>query len=332
MFTLIRLVTGLLIVGIGGVVALLVNSALGSVIVLGGGVFVSLGSTAALIARRRYVAAAGVLIGEKATALLSVVALGWCNAVGPLSLPLIVGLSGLIAGAIATIILHSHQITFHKRVFTLAARGQWRGSLHFGIASVAPAFLLLDTFIVSSICGASDAGAYAVGSRLLAPLSVVSTTLAQTLMPVLAVGGPSARLSLSSPRKLFVMLLGVVVAVILLCVLAPAALVRVLGPEYAAADWPIRLFVLNAAVVLVTRALATALQAWHYEYLVSMLVAASVLLALLGVFVGATLGGPASAAAGVVLANSVLAVALIVAARRVRTRSLTSAAVQASYL
>lgn len=330
LFTLARFVTGLFIVGMGGVLALLINAGLGSVVVLGGGVFVSLGSTAALIARRRYVAAAGVLIGEKVIALGGVVALGCSDMIGPLSLPVVVGLAGVIAGAVASGVLRTHEVSLHKRVFTLAARRQWRGSLHFGIAAVAPAFLLLDTLIVSAICGPSDAGAYAVGSRLLAPLSVVSTTLAQILMPVLTVGGPGARLSPSSPRKLISVVLIVGLIVLLLFFTVPTAAVRVLGPEYSAAEWPIRFFVLNAAVVLITRALATALQAWHYEYLVSSLVASSVILALLGVFAGATIGGPGSAAAGVVVANVVLSVALIVATRRVRTRGLTAAAAQAS--
>lgn len=205
-----------------------------------------------------------------------------------------------------------------------AARRQWRGSLHFGIASVAPSFLLLDTVLVAYVCGASEAGAYAVGSRLLAPLSFISTTLAQTLMPVLAVRGPGGRISWPSPRRTLLIICTALCVVSILLTVAPSIAVRALGSEYEAAAWPIRFFILNAAAVLVTRTLATALQAWRYELLVSVLVSTNVMIALLGVLLGACVGGAGAAAAGVFSANILLAVALAVAIRVVRRRILAT--------
>ncbi|WP_395728571.1 lipopolysaccharide biosynthesis protein [Nakamurella sp.] len=322
--TLARTLTGSAILIAGFLILTAINADVGSVLVLAAGVFVSLGSTAAFIARRRYVAAAILLLSEKLSALASLAILARSEVLTPAMFLCVLGLAGVLAGWLAAGMLHNGCPSF--RGLTSAIRGQWVGSLHFGIAAVAPAFLLLDTVIVAHASGAAEAGAYAVGSRLLAPLSVVSTTLAQTLMPVLAVQGPAARLAFPARRQLIILLTCVLCALSALTVIVPSLAVVVLGPEYSASSWPIRFFILNAMAVLFTRALATALQAWHYESLVSKLIGINVVVALIAVLLGAFYGGAGPAAAGILAANIVLAASLAIAACRVRRRSLETVA------
>lgn len=320
--TLVRSLTGLSILFLGLLILTTSSPDAGSVVILAAGVFVSLGSTVGFISRRRYVVAAAVLLTEKTAALVTLIVLAGVHSLTPTVFCGVLGASGIMAGLLASTLLRRGHTNL--RVLMTAARRQWLGSLHFGIAAVAPSFLLLDTVIVAHVCGASEAGAYAVGSRLLAPLSFVSTTLAQTLMPVLAIHGPGARISLPTPRR-WILGVGVVASVVsILITMAPGLAVWTLGTEYSAAAWPIRFFILNAAAVLVTRALATALQAWRYESLVSILVGASVLIALLGVFLGAAIAGAGAAASGVFAANIILALALAAATYKIRRRSLAA--------
>lgn len=321
--TLMRSMTGLAVLVFGLLILTTVQSDAGSIVILAAGVFVSLGSTVGFIARRRYVVAAAVLLSEKLVALACLVVLAGFHVLTPAVVCCVMGAAGAMAGLLASGLLRRRGHT-SLRLMVTAARRQWLGSLHFGIAAVAPSFLLLDTVLVAHVCGASEAGAYAVGSRLLAPLSFVSTTLAQTLMPVLAVHGPGARISWPNRRRLFLIVGTVVSVVSILLSVAPSIAVWVLGSEYQAAAWPIRFFVLNAAAVLVTRTLATALQAWRYELLVSVLVSTNVVIALLGVLLGAWAAGAGAAAAGVFAANIMLAISLAVAIRKVRRRSLAS--------
>ena len=321
--TLARSLTGAVIMAIGLLLFVFYSPDIGSFVVLGAGVFVSLGSTVGFISRRRYVAAAAVLLSEKASALLSLMVLAGFHSLTPAIFCCVLGITGLIAGFLASIFLRrSHT---NPRVLKTAARRQWFGTLHFGIAAVAPSFLLLDTVIVAHVCGASEAGAYAVGSRLLAPLSVVSTTLAQTLMPILAVYGPAARIPFPTARRWVFGVVAVISVVLVLITVAPGVAVWSLGSEYSASAWPIRFFILNAAAVLVTRALVTALQAWRHESLASILIGANVLLALMAVLFGASVGGAGGAAAGVFVANIVLAISLVVSTQHVRQRSLVTA-------
>lgn len=287
----------------------------GAAVILAAGVFVSLGATAPFIARRRYLAAGIVLVAEKGAAIVAVGWLATAQRLDVLALPLVVGVAGLSAGSLAAIWIGFSHGWGQPRALLHGMVTHWHGSLFFGIATVAPAALLLDTWVVSIAASQAEAGAYAVGSRLLAPLSVVATTIAQVLMPTMAARGPGQLHGLR-PRSLMLIVVGGIIVSATLMWIGPVAAVQLLGPGYGAAEWPIRFFVLNAAVVLVTRTLVTILQAWHREAIASGLVASQVGFALLGVYVCSGISGAGAAAMAVVLSNLLLAGALGLAVRR----------------
>lgn len=317
-----RTAVGLAGLTIGAALSML-SPVVGATIVLCSGVFVSLGVTAPLIAQRRYASAGVVLVTEKLVALGMAVFATRMLGLGAVGLPVALGLAGVIAGALVTI-SHRSRAGGSRFGVTLREVGAiWGGSLHFGIAALAPSALLLDVALVSMIAGQTEAGLYAAGSRLMAPLSIAATTIVQILMPALA----TKRISdFVAPSRSRVVVWGgvTVLAAGSLMLLVPPLVILILGPEYQASSGIIRVFIGNAAVALLTRTLATVLQAWHQERVVAQLVAAQVFVALAGILVASNQYGAFSAALALLASNCLLAAALLLAVRKIWNASTTA--------
>lgn len=279
------------------------------------GVFASLGATNHLIARRRYAAAGVVQVSEKGAALVVVILVAWSGTLVSVSLAIIVGVSGLAASVMVFALL-----TPSRRSITVGIRPQsilqiWKGSLYLGIASLAPAALLLDVTVVLAIAGAVEAGLFAVATKLTAPLSIAATAVVAVLLPELS--SSSSRALPRPGRKGIVALVMTLLGLALVFLTASYWVPLIFGEEYRGAVWPVRFYVLNVVVILGTRALVTMLQAWNDERAASFLVAAQVATALIGIAVGAHFAGAFGASIAVLATNVLLAVALWLRVMRV---------------
>lgn len=295
----------------------LIAPSVGSVTIAAIGVFVSLAATVPLLARRRYLASAIILFCDKVLALF-LVFLFMRLGLGEYALPLAIGLASLPAGLWAFLLVPADIAGVRRPWLGGGIATIWKGGRHFGWAAIAPSALLLDVGIVGLISGAPDAAHYAIGSKLTAPLSVAATSIVQVFLPSFANLPPNQRRIGLSGRGWAAVAVAIVIAS-LLAIWIPSIVVFVFGSEYFHSAAPIRFFVLNALVVLFTRTVVTALQGWGHERAAGRLVVAQVVVALIGVAVGSWLQGASAASAAVFFSNLLLAGALILYARRIRS-------------
>jgi O-antigen/teichoic acid export membrane protein len=285
-----------------------------SALVATAGVFASLGATNHLIALRRFAAAGVLQVLEKTVALGIVATLIAFGMMEPLLLAPAMG-----AGGILVALVSFASIRPDIGAVRIGARPReivriWKGSFYLGIASVAPSALLLDVTIVLAFAGPTSAGVFALATKLTAPLSIAASAVVAVMLPLLSA---SSNRTIRRPKSrewagLAAILLGLAVVF----VSAPLWVPLFFGTEYSGAVWPARLYVLNVAVVLVTRALVTTLQAWDDDRFASILVAGQVAAALVGLALGAHLGGAFGASLSVLTTNVVLAMLLISRVRR----------------
>lgn len=132
-----------------------------------------------------------------------------------------------------------------------------RRSRHFAVASVAAQVRSLDVLLVSLVAGEAVAGLYAVPARLITPLRLIPTTLAQgTLARWGGTKGVRIRTTLHPVRRHLSAFLLLIVATALL---TPWGVPAVLGMNYRAAVVP-TLIVLLAVVLAAGTSILTALR------------------------------------------------------------------------
>ncbi len=288
--------------------ALWVWPALGAVLIASAGVFVSLGVSNHFIAQKRYARAGWLLIFEKCLALS---AIGIALAAGGLSavaLPLAIGGAGLGVGLLTIALLRPDRHSIFKGLRFDRIADTWRGSFFLGIASIAPSALLLDVTIVWAVSNSHEAGLFAVATKLTAPLSVAATAVVAVLLPYLA--SSTSRTLPRTGRKGVIALIAFLVGLTVVFVTANIWVPLVFGNQYLGAVWPVRFYVLNVSLILVTRALLTVLQAWNDERMGAFLVLGQVCLALVGLAIGGMLGNAIGASVAVLATNAILAVLL----------------------
>lgn len=280
----------------------------GSTVLTAAGVYASLGAANYFIAAKKFFAAGAVVMAEKALvfSVVAVTVLLWTPE--PATLPIAQGVAGLTIASAAALITRvpgsKLSIMGHARRLIL----QYKSGFYIGIASLAPSFLLLDATIVIAVAGSTAAGTFALAARLVAPLTVATSALVTVLMPFLVDRGTqpnrgTLRLLFAAAAVYFALLAGLA--------LSAAVWVPVLfGPRYEGAVLPVQLYIGNAFVVFFTRVLVTVGQAAGDDRAMSSLVSAQVAVALMGIAVGAHLGGSSGAAFGVVATNTALALIL----------------------
>ena len=297
-----------LVVAAAGFVAMTAFPFAGSIVLTAAGVYASLGAANFFIAARRFFAAGAVVLAEKGL-LFSLVGLTvLLGTPAPTTLPIAQGIAGLsIAMAVGLITrVHGSRLGFAGHASRLIL--QYKSGLFIGIASLAPSFLLLDATIVIALAGPTAAGTFALAARLVSPLTVATSALVTVLMPFLVDhtegryrGNP--RFLAGASAVYFAVLAGLAIS-------APMWVTIVFGSRYEGAVLPVQLYIGNAFVVFFTRVLVTLGQAAGDDKAISWLVSAQVVMALIGVAVGAQLGGSSGAAFGVVTTNTILGVVL----------------------
>jgi len=293
----------------------------GAMVMCAAGVYASLGATNYFIAARRFVTAGVVVILEKALLFALVSGSILTDVADPLTLPSVQGLTGFLAGLAALVAIRSHlrRLSFLGHVRRLF--GQYRSATYVGIASLAPSLLLLDASLVLLLSTPAQAGQFALASRLVAPLSLATTSIVTVLLPFMVRRTPGTALlsrgvALAAAASFFVVLA-------LLVATASWWVPAAFGEDYADAVLPVRLYIANTFLAFFTRILVTAGQARHDDRATSLLVACQVVAALGGIAWGAHAAGATGAALSVVSTNAVLAVALAVRSKHIDRLSAT---------
>ena len=291
--------------------------AAGATLLAAAGVFMSLGTTNHLIAQMRYVSAGLVLVAEKVVVAAVVLGAILFDSLAVETLPSVVGVAGLIVGIGVLVKIRPRRRMLFAALRPREVLAMWTGSFYIGLASLAPSALLLDVIIVATIAGTTEAGVFALASRLTAPLSVAATAVVAVLLPHMA--SSKARTVPRPSRRGVVALVVLVVILSVIMLTAELWVMSLFGDNYAEAVWPVRLYILNVIVILGTRALVTVLQAWDDERFVGWLVVGQVLAALVGIAIGAHLGAAFGASVAVLATNLVLLGCLGFRVRRVGT-------------
>lgn len=222
--------------------------------------------------------------------------------------------SAIIATAVAVfalavvILVRDFSAPAPARAVIADARGYWASAL-LGTVS------LLDTTVLRAVAGPTVAGQYAVANRLAGPLNVVSNSVVGVFLPTLADAEPGHRRRQARRLVLLCAVSGVLLAAVspLLAWLA----VRFLGPQYAGAYWAIVAAVIAAGLSGVTQIL----HAIQFVVAGTRLVVVTMLVGQLGMLLVlfpwlAPRYGATGAAVGLLLAQVVMLVPMLVALRR----------------
>jgi len=302
-----RIVIALALIAIGLLLSLRLPVA-GSIVVAASGTYASLATTNFFIASKRFIVA-GTLVAVEKLLLLLLVSITVASATTNIAtLPMAQGVAGVCVAVVAARVIPARRLRLGVMAHVRRLREQYRSGFFLGIASLAPSFLLLDASIVVAIAGPAEAGAFALAARLIAPLTVATSALVAVLMPFLI--APSAGVQRFDVRALTLLVIGYFAALTMLAVSAPLWVPALFGTDYREAVVPVQLYIANAFVVFFTRILVTVSQARGDDRMMSAFIASQVLLALMGISVGAHVAGSAGAATSVVSTNVLLAMAL----------------------
>lgn len=286
------------------------GSSLASVVFASSGVFLSLGAPNYFAGVRRYIAAGALVFHEKLLALLVVLSfVAVFPRVSAEYLLIALGAAGwltALAGLAVTVGRSRWQPSLPTpERLVLAYRRAWG----LGIASIGPTMLLLDASVVRWAAGSEEAAYFGIGVRVVGPATIVISSLVIVLLPHFASAENRFVVPAISVRSIVVAVFGIAILTGL-GVSAHWWVPLLFGDEYTASVATVRLYLINALFVLFTRTFATILQAWDDDRLVALAVSVQVLTALIGIAIGARVGGAQGASFSLAASNAVLAVLL----------------------
>lgn len=313
-----RVTVGLVLATVALVAFLMGAVVVGSILIGAAGVFAGLGTSNFRVSQKEFGAVGVRIISEKLLALSIVGVSALLDVLDETTLPIAIGLAGLVVGLLDVLTLRPDRADIRAGLSTRVYARQWSNAFYYGLASMAPSLLLLDSMVVIAFSDSTQAGYLSLGSKLVSPLSIAATAIVTALLPYLSAG--SGRVLPRIPKKKASIVLaafGGMMAVFF--ILADSWVPWLFGSEYAPSAWPVRLYILNVVVILFTRVGVTILQAWDDQRVAGIMVSTQSSVALVGIAVGAYVGGALGASFALVLTNLVLAVLL-----HWRVRSLTA--------
>lgn len=256
--------------------------------------------------------AAGLAL-ERAVLLGVTVALMAVAKVGAVGFGLAYMADGLAALAFFWVLSdHRHLILARPRLSTFLET--WRGSVMFGLSSVASQIQKADVLVVAAASGALASGIYAVPARVTTPISMLVGSFTSAMFPMVASGTASSR------RHAFVGSIGtfgaIAAGVAVLWVFAGDVVALLLGPAYLAAVPVLRIVLIATVIAAANQPMAVYLQATRRERYVATIVLLTALGGLVAVGAGAVAGGATGAAWGTVLQQAAIAMALASSLRR----------------
>lgn len=258
------------------------------------------------------------LIAEKLTALLTIFVAWHADLLSIEAVALAYLLSYL---AYAVICLCAEWLRAPMEVVIGAARTPWKiwaGSGAFGVASLVGPAQQLDVSVVNWIVGPAEAGLFASASRMLSGLNIAGAALSSVVLPYLS----GQRIAVSTPqlkRVALPVLLGVA-SMIVIVLLAPTWVPLLLGREYQDAIGAISVYFVAIVILTFNQPLMASLQALRDEKFVMWVAVVQGVGGLVGVGMGASLGGSTGAAGGYLVVVVLILATLLIRARSVLLR------------
>jgi O-antigen/teichoic acid export membrane protein len=198
-------------------------------------------------------------------------------------------------------------------------RWPWRGSVHFGLSSLAASAGGFDVGILAVVGGPTSAGIYGSVNRWVQPFNLVASSFSMTVLPAVArTGSLHAAWVVFKPLLKFTGL--VFASAIALAMLAGVVVPLVLGPQFHEAVWVLRLLAIGAAFSVVSQPIIAVLQSLGHERLPSLALPLVVVLRLTAVLALGKQFGALAAGAAAVTGELLLLAALLVAAYRIWRR------------
>jgi len=174
-------------------------------------------------------------------------------------------------------------------------RGALRLSLPFWVNSIAAQSRQLDVLLLSLVSPVAVAALYAPAGRLIGPLRLIPSTLAQAALPIIARSGRAAK----GPWKMVALASAVSFAAYSVVAVFAEPLVRFLfGQNYAGAGVVLQILLAGLLFASGASVLGSYLQGTSREWVLARISVGCAVLALLGVAVGATVAGAVGTAIG----------------------------------
>ncbi|PTQ91097.1 lipopolysaccharide biosynthesis protein [Agitococcus lubricus] len=186
-------------------------------------------------------------------------------------------------------------------------------SKHYWVHSFALQARNLDALIVSTLAGPLQAGFYGLGSRLIAPLRMLPTSLSSVVLPWFARPDNTHE----SPMRLLGGMTAIMaIPYLILIGVMPFAVVPLFGENYAGAVLPLQIICLGLVVSSSTSIASSVLQAKGFGHIVSAISVWSSLYVLALIGVGAYIQGSVGAAMGYSTGSAIHTLVLVVALKR----------------
>lgn len=168
----------------------------------------------------------------------------------------------------------------------------------FWVHSAATQVRNLDTALVALIADPTQAGYYAVASRLTGPLRILPTSLAAVLLP--RISKANGRIDRSLGLTVIATLFAMTMIYISIAIAAPWAVATFLGAAYLPSIVPIQIVCVGLVLGAAASLLAAILQAKGRQRFVASASVAASLVCLVAIVIGTYLAGAAGAAVGLV--------------------------------
>lgn len=226
--------------------------------------------------------------------------------------PLLLIVSGYAIGGVTAICVGGAPPERQVHGRDRALRTALKEAFPFWLNSVGAQARQVDVALVGQFAGTAVASAYAPAARMIGPLRLIPTTLAQAALPHLTQADPAERLS----RKLVMVSLAFSVPVYgILIVLAESFITVLLGDEFAGSVAPLRILLAGLVLAGLASLLSSTLQAARREWSVALISVGTALLTLVLLAVLGWAFGAVGAAAAISVGYVVQLLALFLAVK-----------------
>lgn len=180
----------------------------------------------------------------------------------------------------------------------------WRTATAFGLVGVAGQMQRVDTTVVTLLAGAFEGGLFAVPSRLLAPLTLLPSAFAASLLPHLSAASSKREALGQVFRWGSAILVALASAVLIIWPAADVLIETTIGPDYLAAIPALGWYLVAALITAVVIPIIVTLQALHDERAGARVALETAIVSLCGVALGAQFEGARLAALGYAVGQS----------------------------
>ncbi len=227
--------------------------------------------------------------------------------------PLLLLSTGYAIGGVGAVLVGGAGLRQGVRAQGRTLAATLRGALPFWLNSVGAQARQMDVATLGQFAGSLAAASYAPAARLIGPLRLIPTTLAQAALPHMTRAVADNRLS----RRLMIVSLGFSVPVYgLLAIFAGPLIDALLGADFSGSVEPLRILLLGLVLAGLASLLSSSLQAARKEWRVAVISIGTAIVTLVLVAILGQIFGAVGSAAAISLGYAFQLLALYIASKR----------------